>query len=89
MKKEKLNLYILFGCLGLTVLFAILTIAQMVKSFNAVGVITLIVDIFALGVIAYCLMQEKKESDAENAQMQEMNDLEEIEEIEEVEEENN
>ena len=80
MKKEKLNLYILFGCLGLTVLFAILTVAQMIKSFNGVGLIAFIVDIFALGVITSCLMQEKKEAAEEVAEAQETDCNEELSE---------
>ena len=35
----------------------------MIKSFNAVGVIALVVDIFALGVIASCFLQEKQETE--------------------------
>ena len=63
MKKEKLNLYILIGSLALTVLFAILTIVYMIKDFHVFSVIALIVDIFAIGVIVYCFMQEKNESE--------------------------
>ena len=64
MKKEKLNLYLLIGSLALTVLFAILTIVYMIKSFSIFSVIALIVDVFAIGVIVYCFMQEKQEEQA-------------------------
>lgn len=81
MKKEKLNLYILLGCLALTVLFAILTIVYMIKSFNAVGVIALVVDIFALGVIASCFLQEKQETENEDGAKSEDEENSVVEEV--------
>ena len=65
MKKEKLNWYILIGCLALTGLFAILTIVYMIKSFSVFSMIALMVDIFAIGVIIYCFLQEKQEEQAQ------------------------
>jgi len=61
MKKEKLNWYILIACLALTGLFAILTIVYLIKSFSVFGVVALMVDIFAIGVIIYCFLQEQQE----------------------------
>jgi hypothetical protein len=61
MKKEKLNWYILIACLALTGLFAILTVVYLIKSFNVFGVVALMVDIFAVGVIIYCFLQEQQE----------------------------
>ena len=85
MKKEKLNWYILIGFAALTVLFVILTIVKMIKNFNTVGVIALVIQIFAMGVVAYCLLQEKKEMKGvptENVAQEETSDVD--EEIAEV-----
>ena len=65
MKKEKMNWYILIACLALTALAAVLTIVEMIKSFHIVALISLMVEIFAVGIIVYCFLQEKKEMENE------------------------
>ena len=64
MKKEKLYWYILLASLALTVLFSILTIVYMIKGFSPFSVAALIVEVFVIGVIVYCIMQEKNEMQA-------------------------
>ena len=62
MKKEKFIIPILIGSLILTIFASILTIVFMIIRFSPFSIFALIVELFLIGLIVYCLMQEKNES---------------------------